>query len=242
MLLFVSIVAELIALIRFARMAKTYPIFTAFISVTLIQDVGFLIAWPPSERAYLHVWYAGGVLRLGLVVAIFFEAARLLRGRFPGIEITLARLAMITAAVAMVFATASSLDLIREFPGKYAVLYAIMRYSSSAFLLVALMLGLWTAWFPVGVSENLRRHTFLLCGYFSSQCLAMILLNTSTKWLADYVSVLMAAAFYIAWAVLINPDGEATSEAGLPVKRPVERAGDRERIHSNLARGARVGT
>jgi len=235
--LLVSIGAEAAASVRAWRL-RAYPWFMAYCAATLIQDACWIAAWPTSTAAYKQVWYVGTWIRLGLQVAMIAEAARLLKVRYPGIEVILPRLAALVATSGLVLAAVGSVDVFRPFPDMYFALYTVTRYSGSVFLVVTAFLAGWSAFFSYGVPPNLRHHATILAVYFLGSSGLYILAWWRLSFLASYA----IAAVYVVWASVMRPEGEIAP----PMPEPVE-DGSAERIEElgklgdELVRRARAG-
>jgi len=203
----VSIVAEAAASVRAWRL-RAYPWFFAYCIATLAQDGAAWIAWPPSSATYRNVWFAGTWIRLGLQVAILAEAAVLLKSRYKGVEKVLPRLAMSVAAAGLGFALVGTLDLWRAVPGKFYVLYFLVRYSGPLFIVFSAALAAWAWLFPSGVPGNLGRHATLLGLYF---CTSSVIQYVLSWWRLDYLAVYNTAGIFLLWALTMRPSVEVPS-------------------------------
>jgi hypothetical protein len=190
-----------------ARLIRSYPWFFAFAAGSFLQN-GVWFLGDPSTTAYLHGWYWTNIVLVALQAAAVLELGSRLLASYPGIEAILGRLAGFAAALGLFVATLTTVDLWYPLPGRYAILYAVLRYTNALGATVCGLMTLWAWFFNEQPPPNLERHGLILTGYFASQASGLLLVKyLSPEW-AGSIVVGSAAAFWALWAFRMLPDGE----------------------------------
>lgn len=218
--------AVFIARLFYERLARRYPIFTAFLTLELVCGVISLFAAAPTLRyAELYRTYLAltGIMRIGVVCELYERICE----HFPGIGAFRLRmaggLALIGALAA--FFTIPSIASRWGYPQQTA--FVIMTQYESE-LIAVLLLGMWLFFHLLGVAPRYRRnlivHWRIATLFFLVDCAAALaILWTGMGQTVQPINTAMLAADLIlvaAWAANLSRRGEELPE--LPRLSPAQ--------------------
>jgi len=212
--------AELFALERLiaTKIYRSYPWFVVYLVAGFLQSFAWL-AGSPDSAGYLKAYRLTTPFIMALQAVVVLELWRVLMSCYRGIHRISHALGLIILALAVLLSSLSGFDglVMRGQPLSrisYHWLMWSVRYNGSILCIACVLLALWASIFDHGVPRNTIRHAQLLSGYFASIAVGYLVLNL-VRGVADQVGIattLLAAAFYVAWGVLMTRQGQIPIE------------------------------
>lgn len=225
-----SIVAESILLGRLVRFSlhKRYPWLTAYIATDIACSLGMMWLTPdPNSNAYALAWFSTEPVLLALQLAVSIELYRLIADHYRNFSRMRARLfwtCLISAAV--ISAASLGFDL-RHVAWTHPILKSMFLLKRSVtFALGGFVVATssFVRLFQIPIRSNVTAHRrvatvyFLAnAGYYFAMGVGLVRIHA-----AGIALMLITGCCFVAWAVLLKPEGEDVHEPPAPTAAEID--------------------
>lgn len=198
-----------------SRANRTLPCFTAYLFFTLAQlSLPFIFDMRSEE--YRTSFFATMCFVVAMRFMVVVELAQKVLRSYKGIEVISGKLLWFMTFASVLLSATGALDSLHIWgaPWREAAYYSLsvlIRWSGWALCIACGLIGFFSVYFGDGLPRNIKRHSWILSGYFASIGIGFLVVNRTTGYV-DLVSewlLLAATGCYGSWGMLLSSDGEA---------------------------------
>ena len=231
-----SIVAESNLLLRLVRFNfhRKYRWFTAYIASDIICSLIMMWLTPnPNSRSYAVAWFCTEPLLFVLQVAVSIELYRLIAEHYRNFDRLRPRLFW-TCLLSAVFVSAISLFIeLQHMVWRNPVLNSVfLAKRSLTFALGGFVVAtsIFVRLFPMPIRPNVTAHKRVATVYFLANAANYFAIGAGLMRIhaAGIALMVVTGCCFVAWAVLLKPEGEDVAKPPAPTE---------EEIDSHLQRG-----
>jgi hypothetical protein len=221
-----------VARLLHTRLLLKYPAFTAWLAADVAKSL-LLISIPVATNRYLLAWTCTQPVMLALQVWAVIEVYGYTTRAYPLLGSFGRWVLMVGLGLAVLIAAMPLVDELRT-TGEYGYLYRFVGFALRRIVTTGLAVFMLTALamfavVPIPERRNVRRHRWLLTGYFAASALitGALMRFGGTREASTYASIAtlgMSALMYGAWALLLHPKGELVEPTPDPSPEELELA------------------